>query len=35
MGQGLQIIRDDRKKTSHVTDTEIFLPDKPNTLAAR
>ena len=35
MWQGLQENMDYKKKTSHVTDTEVPLPDKLNTFFAR
>ena len=35
MWQGLQEITDYKKKTSHVTDTDITLPDELNTFFAR
>ena len=35
MWQGLQEIKDYKKKTSHVSDTDITLPDKLNTFFAR
>ena len=34
MLQGLQEITDYKKKTSHVTDTDVLLPDKLNTFFA-
>ena len=34
MWQGLQEITDYKKKTSHVTDTDVMLPDKLNTFFA-
>jgi hypothetical protein len=33
MWQGLQTITDYKGKTSHVTDTDVLLPDKLNTFA--
>ena len=33
MWQGLQTITDYKKKTSHVTDNDVLLPDKLNTFA--
>jgi hypothetical protein len=35
MWQGLQVITDYKKKTSHVTYTNVLLPDKLNTFFAR
>ena len=35
MWQGLQEITDYKKKTNHVTDTDVMLPDKLNTFFAR
>ena len=35
MWQGLQEITDYKKKSSHVTDTDVMLPDKLNTFFAR
>jgi hypothetical protein len=35
MWQGLQTITDYKRKTSHVTDTNVLLPDKLNTFFAR
>ena len=34
MWQGLQTITDYKGKTSHVADTDVFLPDKLNTFFA-
>ena len=34
MWQGLQTITDYKKKTSHVTDTDVLLPDKLNSFFA-
>ena len=33
--QGLQTIADYKRKTSHVADTDVLLPDKLNTFFAR
>jgi lipopolysaccharide biosynthesis protein len=35
MWQGLQEITDYKKKTSHVTDTDVTVPDKLNTFFVR
>jgi hypothetical protein len=35
MWQGLRTITDYKGKTSHVTDTDVLLPDKLNTFFAR
>ena len=35
MWHGLQTITDYKKKTSHVTDTDVLLPDKLNSFFAR
>jgi hypothetical protein len=35
MRQGLQTVTDYKKKTSHVTDTDVVLPDKLSTFFAR
>ena len=35
MWQGLQTIKDCKGKTSHVKDTDLFLPDKLNTFFTR
>ena len=35
MWQGLLAITDNKKKTSHITDTDVLLPDKLNTFFAR
>ena len=34
MWQGLQTFMDYKSKTSHVTDTDVWLPDKLNTFVA-